>query len=120
MGRSSPHVIRGSARHIGDSAIFRHRLMLRRHHRHGGAFNVLVPVKGTPLANRPRIDSLDFVRMVATGRLVMPSSTIRLSAGRSYLSREARILCMVAGANSVFYGDTLLTHNAKCRSWRRQ
>jgi biotin synthase len=71
--------------------------------------NALVPVKGTPLANRPRIDSLDFVRMVATGRLVMPSSTIRLSAGRSYLSREAQILCMVAGANSVFYGDTLLT-----------
>jgi len=71
--------------------------------------NALVPVKGTPLANRPRIDQLDFVRMVAAARLVMPSSTIRLSAGRSYLSREAQILCMVAGANSVFYGDTLLT-----------
>jgi biotin synthase len=71
--------------------------------------NALVPVKGTPLANRPRIDQLDFVRMVAAARLVMPSSTIRLSAGRSYLSREAQLLCMVAGANSVFYGDTLLT-----------
>jgi biotin synthase len=71
--------------------------------------NALVPVKGTPLANRPRIDSLDFVRMVATARLVMRSSTIRLFAGRSYLSREAQILCMVAGANSVFYGDTLVT-----------
>jgi biotin synthase len=71
--------------------------------------NALVPVKGTPLANRPRIDQLDFVRMVAAARFVMPSSTIRLSAGRSYLSREAQILCMVAGANSVFYGDTLLT-----------
>jgi biotin synthase len=71
--------------------------------------NALVPIKGTPLANRPPIDQLDFVRMVAAARLVMPSSTIRLSAGRSYLSREAQILCMVAGANSVFYGDTLLT-----------
>jgi biotin synthase len=71
--------------------------------------NALVPVKGTPLANRPRIDQLDFVRMVAAARLVMPSSTIRLSAGRSYLRREAQLLCMVAGANSVFYGDTLLT-----------
>jgi biotin synthase len=71
--------------------------------------NALVPVTGTPLAARPRIDSLDFVRMVATARIVMPSSTVRLSAGRSYLSREAQILCMVAGANSVFYGDTLLT-----------
>jgi biotin synthase len=98
-----------SARHIGDSAIFRHRLAAAASSAWVRPFNVLVPVKGTPLANRPRIDSLDFVRMVATGRLVMPSSTIRLSAGRSYLSREAQILCMVAGANSVFYGDTLLT-----------
>lgn len=47
--------------------------------------------------------------MVATARLVMPASTVRLSAGRSNLNREAQILCLVAGANSVFYGDTLLT-----------
>ncbi|WEF25811.1 biotin synthase BioB [Paracoccus sp. S3-43] len=71
--------------------------------------NALVPVEGTPLANRPRIDSLDLVRMVATARLVMPASTLRLSAGRSALNREAQVLCLVAGANSVFYGDTLLT-----------
>ena len=71
--------------------------------------NALVPVEGTPLARRPRIDPLELVRMVATARLVMPGSTVRLSAGRSSLNREAQILCLVAGANSVFYGDTLLT-----------
>jgi biotin synthase len=71
--------------------------------------NALVPVAGTPLAKRPRIDALDFVRMIATTRLVMPESTVRLSAGRSNLSREAQILCLLAGANSIFYGEKLLT-----------
>lgn len=71
--------------------------------------NALVPVPGTPLAQRPRVDALDLVRTVAAARIVMPASTIRLSAGRSHLNREAQILCMVAGANSIFYGDKLLT-----------
>ena len=71
--------------------------------------NALVAVEGTPLERRPAIDPLDLVRMVATARLVLPGSNVRLSAGRSNLSREAQILCMVAGANSIFYGDTLLT-----------
>ena len=71
--------------------------------------NALVPVEGTPLAGRKRIDPLDLVRMVATARIVMPTSAVRLSAGRSNLNREAQILCFVAGANSLFYGDTLLT-----------
>jgi biotin synthase len=71
--------------------------------------NVLVPVIGTPLAGRPSVDPLDLVRMVATTRLVMPASTVRLSAGRSGLGREVQILCFVAGANSIFYGETLLT-----------
>ena len=71
--------------------------------------NALVAVAGTPLAHRSRIDPLELVRMVATARLVMPHSTVRLSAGRSYLNREAQILCLIAGANSLFYGDTLLT-----------
>lgn len=71
--------------------------------------NALVPVAGTPLAGRARIDPLELVRMVATARLVMPASIVRLSAGRSSLNREAQILCLVAGANSIFYGDTLLT-----------
>jgi biotin synthase len=76
--------------------------------------NGLVAVAGTPLADRPPVDALDFVRMVATTRLVMPKSRVRLSAGRSKLSREAQILCFVAGANSFFYGEKLLvTRNAE-------
>ncbi len=71
--------------------------------------NALVPVAGTPLENSARIDPLDFVRMIATTRIVLPASRVRLSAGRSVLSREAQILCMVAGANSIFYGEALLT-----------
>jgi biotin synthase len=71
--------------------------------------NALVPIAGTPLANRSRIDPLELVRMVATARLVMPGATVRLSAGRSNLNREAQLLCMIAGANSIFYGETLLT-----------
>jgi biotin synthase len=71
--------------------------------------NALVPVPGTPLGDRDRIDPLDFVRMIATTRIVLPGSRVRLSAGRSVLNREAQILCMVAGANSIFYGEALLT-----------
>ncbi|WP_207461344.1 biotin synthase BioB [Azospirillum sp. SYSU D00513] len=71
--------------------------------------NALVPVAGTPLAGSRRIDPLELVRMVAAARLVLPASTVRLSAGRSALNREAQILCLLAGANSIFYGDTLLT-----------
>ncbi len=71
--------------------------------------NALVAVAGTPLAEREEVDPLDFVRMVAVTRIVLPGSVVRLSAGRSRLSREAQILCMVAGANSLFYGETLLT-----------
>ena len=71
--------------------------------------NALVPVAGTPLANRPKLDPLDLVRMIATARIVMPAARVRLSAGRSSLSREAQVLCMAAGANSLFYGETLLT-----------
>jgi biotin synthase len=71
--------------------------------------NALVAVEGTPLAGRVQIDPLDLVRMIATTRIVMPKARVRLSAGRSSLSREAQILCLVAGANSIFYGEKLLT-----------
>jgi biotin synthase len=71
--------------------------------------NALVPVAGTPLSDRPIIDPLEMVRMIATARIVMPGSMVRLSAGRTSLGREAQILCLMAGANSIFYGDTLLT-----------
>jgi biotin synthase len=71
--------------------------------------NARAPIEGTPLGDRERIDPLEFVRMIATARIVLPASRVRLSAGRSALSREAQILCMVAGANSIFYGEALLT-----------
>jgi biotin synthase len=71
--------------------------------------NALVRVEGTPLAALPPIDPLDLVRMVATARVTMPRSKVRLSAGRTDLPREAQLLCLYAGANSIFYGDKLLT-----------
>ncbi len=71
--------------------------------------NLLVPVEGTPLGNRPAEDPLELVRMIATARLLMPKSMVRLSAGRLSLSDEAQALCFLAGANSVFLGDKLLT-----------
>ena len=71
--------------------------------------NMLVAVDGTPLADRPPEDPLDLVRMIATARILMPRSFVRLSAGRLSLSNEAQALCFLAGANSVFLGDRLLT-----------
>jgi len=71
--------------------------------------NCLMPMKGTPLADAPPVDVFDLVRLVATARIVLPRAKVRLSAGRSLLSREAQALCFFAGANSVFYGDKLLT-----------
>jgi biotin synthase len=70
--------------------------------------NALVPIKGTPLADQPPVDALEMVRMIATARIVMPKAQVRLSAGRSELSREAQVLCFIAGANSFFFGDKLL------------
>ena len=71
--------------------------------------NALVAVEGTPLEELPAVDPLELVRMVATARILMPHSRVRLSAGREQLNREAQILCLLAGADSIFYGDTLLT-----------
>jgi len=71
--------------------------------------NLLVPVEGTPLAALPPIDPLELVRTIATARILMPASQVRLSAGRLSLSDEAQALCFVAGANSIFMGERLLT-----------
>ena len=71
--------------------------------------NALVAVEGTPLENQQAVDPLDLVRMVAAARILMPHSRVRLSAGREQMNREAQILCLLAGADSIFYGDTLLT-----------
>jgi biotin synthase len=71
--------------------------------------NALVAAPGTPLADRPPVDPIELVRMIATARILMPKSRVRLSAGRLALSREAQLLCFLAGANSIFYGEKLLT-----------
>ena len=71
--------------------------------------NMLVAVQGTPLGGRTTEDPLELVRMIATARVLMPRAYVRLSAGRLSLSDEAQVLCFLAGANSVFLGDTLLT-----------
>jgi len=71
--------------------------------------NLLVRVAGTPLEERPPEDPLELVRMIATARILMPAAFVRLSAGRLSLSDEAQALCFLAGANSVFMGDKLLT-----------
>ena len=71
--------------------------------------NTLVPVKGTPLENQPKVSIWELVRMIATTRIVLPKSMVRLSAGRLELSMEAQALCFLAGANSIFVGDKLLT-----------
>jgi biotin synthase len=71
--------------------------------------NALVAVEGTPLAQRAPVDPLELVRMIAVARILMPKAKVRLSAGRLSLSREAQLLCFLAGANSIFYGEKLLT-----------
>ncbi|MEZ5443241.1 MAG: biotin synthase BioB [Lysobacterales bacterium] len=71
--------------------------------------NLLVRVAGTPLAEADSLDPLDFVRTIAVARLLMPASMVRLSAGRESMSDELQALCFLAGANSIFYGERLLT-----------
>ncbi|GAB1368284.1 biotin synthase BioB [Azonexus hydrophilus] len=71
--------------------------------------NNLVPIPGTPLADVPALDPFEFVRTIAAARICMPTSWVRLSAGRQAMSDELQALCFLAGANSMFYGDHLLT-----------
>ncbi|MEY4577490.1 MAG: hypothetical protein RL701_2193 [Pseudomonadota bacterium] len=71
--------------------------------------NALAAVPGTPMADQAPIDAFELVRMCATTRLVIPTARVRLSAGRERLSREAQVLCFMAGANSIFFGSKLLT-----------
>ena len=71
--------------------------------------NALIPVDGTPLEGRARVDPFEFVRTVACARVVMPASVVRLSAGRDDMTDEAQALCFLAGANSIFVGEVLLT-----------
>jgi biotin synthase len=98
---------------MGEDRGARYRLLeqlaTQRPHPESVPINMLVRVEGTPLADQMPIDPLEMVRMIATARILMPTSTIRLSAGRLALSDEAQALCFLAGANSIFMGDKLLT-----------
>jgi biotin synthase len=71
--------------------------------------NMLIAIPGTPLENVAKVDPIDFVRTIATARILMPKTYVRLSAGRTEMSDETQALCFFAGANSIFAGDTLLT-----------
>ena len=77
--------------------------------------NRLIPVEGTPLAKAKPVDGIELVRTVATARILMPSSAVRLTAGRTEMSDELQALCFFAGANSVFIGDKLLTEDNPTR-----
>jgi biotin synthase len=71
--------------------------------------NMLIPIPGTPLAKADPVEPIEFVRVIALARIMMPKSYVRLSAGRSAMTDEMQALCFLAGANSIFVGDTLLT-----------
>jgi biotin synthase len=98
---------------MGESRTERYRLLRELSaldpHPESVPVNMLVRVEGTPLAQQKEEDPLELVRMIATARILMPASMVRLSAGRLALSDEAQALCFLAGANSIFMGDKLLT-----------
>ena len=71
--------------------------------------NCLVPIAGTPLQSAPPVDPIQLVRLIATTRIFFPHARVRLSAGRDRMSRELQVLCFMAGANSIFFGEKLLT-----------
>ncbi|MGB7186301.1 MAG: biotin synthase BioB, partial [Candidatus Acidiferrales bacterium] len=86
-----------------------HQLAILDPHPESVPINVLARIEGTPLAGAPELDPMVMVRAIATARILMPASRVRLSGGRHKLSREAIALCFLAGANSIFTGEKLLT-----------
>jgi biotin synthase len=71
--------------------------------------NCLMAMPGTPLADQPPVDIFELIRLIAVTRIALPKARVRLAAGRTRISREGQALCFFAGANSIFYGDKLLT-----------
>jgi biotin synthase len=86
-----------------------HQLAIQNPHPESVPINMLVRVEGTPLANETAVDGLELARTIATARILMPASMVRLSAGRLSMTDEGQALCFLAGANSIFMGDKLLT-----------
>ncbi len=107
------HVCCGGILGLGETAVdrvaFLHTLATLDPHPESVPINNLVQVEGTPLAGTPAVDPIDFVRIIAIARILMPRSHVRLSAGRAAMSDEMQALCFLAGANSIFYGEKLLT-----------
>jgi biotin synthase len=101
--------ILGMGESEGDRIGLLHQLATLTPHPESVPINMLVRVAGTPLGSVPPLDPLEMVRAIATARILMPASRVRLAAGRKQLSPEAVTLCFVAGANSIFVGDKLLT-----------
>ncbi len=103
-----------------DRAAMLHTLATLPVHPESVPINQLVRVPGTPLADAAPLDPFDFVRTIAVARILMPRSHVRLSAGRSDMNDELQALCFLAGANSIFYGEKLLTTgNPDCARDRR-
>jgi biotin synthase len=107
------HVCSGGIVGMGEDEADRigmiHALCTLPQHPESVPINMLMRVEGTKLADAESINALDFVRTIAVARIAMPKSFVRLSAGREYMSDEAQALCFLAGANSIFYGEKLLT-----------
>jgi biotin synthase len=107
------HVCCGGIVGMGETADDRigmiHSLCTLPQHPESVPINLLMKVGGTKLADTAPLDIFDFVRTIAVARITMPKSFVRLSAGREYMSEEAQALCFFAGANSIFYGEKLLT-----------
>ena len=101
--------ILGMGESRADRADMLHALATLPEHPESVPLNLLVPVPGTPLEALPPLDPLELVRAIAVARIIMPRSMVRLSAGRLGMDAATQALCFLAGANSIFYGDTLLT-----------
>ncbi len=93
----------------GDRIGMLHTLSTLPEHPESVPVNALVPVEGTPLEEQPRVSVWEMIRMIATARIIMPMAMVRLSAGRVRMNMEEQALCFMAGANSIFAGDKLLT-----------
>jgi len=101
--------ILGMGESVDDRCEMLRTLAAQEPHPESVPINMLVAIAGTPLAARPPVSTVEMVRAIATARILMPRAMVRLSAGRQQMSEEAQLLCMMAGANSVFFGDKLLT-----------
>jgi biotin synthase len=99
----------GMGESLRDRAALLQTLATMSPHPESVPINALVAVTGTPLGDRAPVEPIELVRMCAAARIAMPQARVRLSAGRARLSREAQALCLMAGANSIFYGEKLLT-----------